>query len=372
MRRLLVTGGAGFIGSNFVRYWFDRYPDDRIFVLDALTYAGNVSNISQLIGDRCNFVHGSIIDSALVTRLLVENSIDVVVHFAAESHVDRSITGPDAFIQTNVVGTHNLLAACRTAWLDGEKRKHHFHHISTDEVYGTLGPNDPPSRENASYAPNSPYSASKAAADYLVRAYQHTYGLSATISNCSNNYGPYHFPEKLIPLTIVNLLTGKKIPVYGRGLNVRDWLHVDDHCAAIDVILRTGRPGETYNIGANCERNNLEVVEAICDIIDSEFLVDSKLIKRFPSAIASSEKSSRSAITFVPDRLGHDFRYAIDAKKLESELGFSCSVAFDAGLRETIRWFLSNEQWWRDVMNGSYRDYIQKSYGPLTDPGDDA
>ena len=372
MHRLLITGGAGFIGSNFVRYWFDRHPDDHIFVLDALTYAGNVSNLSGLMGDRCSFVHGSITDMALVTRMLQDNRIDTVVHFAAESHVDRSITGPDAFIQTNVVGTHNLLAACRSVWLERENRKHRFHHVSTDEVYGSLGPGDPAFLEDTSYAPNSPYSASKAAADHLVRAYHHTYALTTTISNCSNNYGPYHFPEKLIPLTIVNLLTGKKIPVYGQGLNVRDWLHVLDHCAAIDVILQKGSPGETYNIGANCERNNLQIVEAICDIIDSEFAANPEFGERFPSAISASRKPSRSAITFVADRLGHDFRYAIDAGKLKRKLGFSCSVIFEAGLRETVRWFLDNEQWWRNVMDGSYRDYVQQSYGLLTDSGNDA
>ncbi|MEL7449492.1 MAG: dTDP-glucose 4,6-dehydratase [Pseudomonadota bacterium] len=365
-RSLLITGGAGFIGANFVRYWCDHHPDDHVVVLDALTYAGNLSNIASVLGKQCEFVHGSITDRELLDELLAKHEVDTVVHFAAESHVDRSISGPDAFVQTNIVGTHTLLGACRNYWLGDERRPHRFHSVSTDEVFGMLGSDDPAFTEQTKYAPSSPYSASKAAADHLVLAYQHTYGLDVTISNCSNNYGPYHFPEKLIPLTIVNLLTGKQVPVYGEGLNIRDWLHVDDHCAAIDAVLDKGKSGETYNVGAYCEQTNIDVVQAICRNLDKAFAADPTLAARFPEARAASGEASATSITFVKDRPGHDFRYAIDARKLSGELGFNCSVAFDEGIASTVRWYLDNEDWWRGVMDGSYRDYMQTAYGNLS------
>lgn len=365
MSKLLITGGAGFIGANFVHHWRAAHPDDEIWVLDALTYAGNVASIDAALGDRCHFVHGSITDADLVRTLLADHDINTVVHFAAESHVDRSISGPDAFIETNVVGTHTLLSACRARWLEGDGKPHRFHNVSTDEVFGMLGPDDPPFTETTNYAPSSPYSASKAAADHLVLAYHHTYGLEVTISNCSNNYGPYHFPEKLIPLTIVNLLTGAQIPVYGSGLNVRDWLHVSDHCLAIDAVLARGKPGETYNVGGRAERTNIDVVNGICRAVDALFAQDSGLAKRFPDALAARGETSANAITSVPDRPGHDFRYAIDASKIESELEFQCRRSFDTGLADTVRWFIDNEDWWRAVMDGSYREYISKAYGAL-------
>jgi len=365
MHSILVTGGAGFIGSNFVHYWHEHQPDDQLVVLDALTYAGNLANIGAIVGDKCQFVHGSITDAAILGPLLREHSIDTVVHFAAESHVDRSISGPDAFIQTNIVGTHNLLHACREYWLSGDGVPHRFHNVSTDEVFGMLGPDDAPFVETTNYAPSSPYSASKAAADHLVLAYHHTYGLQVSISNCSNNYGPYHFPEKLIPLTIVNLLTGKQIPVYGTGMNIRDWLHVSDHCAAIDAVLSKGKVGETYNVGADCELTNIDVVQAVCSAIDAEFAADPDLAVRFPDAHAAAGRSSKDAIISVADRPGHDFRYAIDASKIEQELGFSCQSEFATGLAATVRWYIENEDWWRAVMDGSYREYIRESYGAL-------
>src|SRR4051812_40242545 len=284
MRRLLVTGGAGFIGANFVHYWLDRHPEDRIVVLDALTYAGNRANLAPLKDHAgLRFVHGNILDESLVRELLASEQLDTVVHFAAESHVDRSILGPDAFLETNVTGTHTLLKAAKTIWLNGPLRDaHRFHHVSTDEVYGSLGPSDPPFTETTPYAPNSPYSASKAASDHLVRAYHHTYGLNVTTSNCSNNYGPYHFPEKLIPLTIVNILTGKSLPIYGDGRNVRDWLHVADHCRGIECILTKGQVGEVYNLSGQGERENVQLVNQLCEIADSEFASDKNLRKSYP------------------------------------------------------------------------------------------
>ena len=365
MSNILVTGGAGFIGANFVHYFREAHPDDRLVVLDALTYAGNLANIDDLIGSNCSFEHGSVTDFELVSKLLEQYDIDVVVHFAAESHVDRSISGPDAFIETNVVGTHTLLSACRARWLDGDGMPHRFHNVSTDEVFGMLGPDDPAFTETTNYAPSSPYSASKAAADHLVLAYHHTYGLEVTISNCSNNYGPYHFPEKLIPLTIVNLLTGAQIPVYGSGLNVRDWLYVTDHCRAIDQVLEKGKVGETYNVGGRCEKTNIEVVKSLCVAVDDAFAANPELAKRFPDAHAANGKRSETAITTVADRPGHDFRYAIDATKIEGELGFRCQTDFATGLASTVQWFIDNEGWWRAVMDGSYRDYIRKAYGSL-------
>jgi len=365
MRSLLVTGGAGFIGANFVHYWSARYPEDRILVLDALTYAGNMANLAGLERESdYRFVHGDIADVELLTSLFAEQRLDTVVHFAAESHVDRSIHEPDAFIQTNVIGTHNLLRAAREAWLDRDDAPaaHRFHHVSTDEVYGTLGADDPAFTERTPYAPNSPYAASKAASDHLVRAYHHTFGLQVTTSNCSNNYGPYQFPEKLIPLMIVNALTGKPLPVYGDGSNIRDWLYVEDHCRGVDLVITNGVVGETYNIGGNNERCNLDIVNDICLRIDAVFAAQPDLAGAFPEAPAASGKPTDSLITFVKDRLGHDWRYAIDATRSEAELQYVPLENFDSGLDRTIAWMLANESWWRGVMDGSYRDWLEKNY----------
>jgi dTDP-glucose 4,6-dehydratase len=363
---LLVTGGAGFIGANFVHYWIARHPDDRVIVLDALTYAGNPASLAPLEGHRAlTFVEGDIRTAGLAERLLREHGVTTVVHFAAESHVDRSIHGPDAFIGTNVLGTHQLLKAARAVWLEGgagEGRR--FHHISTDEVYGSLGPADPAFTESSQFAPNSPYAASKAAADHLVRAYHHTYGLPVTTTNCSNNYGPYHFPEKLIPLLLVNALEGKPLPIYGDGLNVRDWLFVGDHCRAIEAVLRGGRIGETYNVGGRSELTNLEVVRLLCRLVDEAFAADPSLAGRFPRCPAATGTSTASLVTFVRDRPGHDRRYAIDPGKIERELGFTPEASFEAGLRLTLAWYLANEPWWRAVMDGSYRDWIRLHYQP--------
>jgi dTDP-glucose 4,6-dehydratase len=365
MARLLVTGGAGFIGSNFVHYWLREHPTDRVVVLDALTYAGNLENLQPVMTrPELRFVQGNIGDGALVERLLRDEQLDTIVHFAAESHVDRSIHGPDAFIETNVVGTHVLLKAARKVWLD-EKTvpTHRFHHVSTDEVYGSLGREDPAFHERTPYAPNSPYSASKAASDHLVRAYHHTYGLQVTISNCSNNYGPYHFPEKLIPLMIVNILHGRPLPVYGDGRNVRDWLHVSDHCRGIDLILTKGQPGEVYNIGGGSESENLELVKTLCGIADECFRNDATLCSSFPECAAAPGRSAASLIRFVQDRPGHDRRYAIDCAKIQRELGYRAAVSLEQGLRQTFSWYLQNADWWRRVMDGSYKRWIDTHYG---------
>ncbi len=365
MRNLLITGGAGFIGANFVHYWLARHPDHRVVVLDALTYAGNRQNLAGLEHEpRFRFVHGDICDAALVEQLLREEHVDTLVHFAAESHVDRSIHGPDEFVRTNVVGTHTLLAGARGVWEttpDGFGGKR-FHHVSTDEVYGSLQADAPGFSETTPYAPNSPYSASKAASDHLVRAYHHTYGLPVTTSNCSNNYGPYHFPEKLIPLMIVNALSGRALPVYGDGQNVRDWLFVEDHCRGIELVLEGGRVGETYNIGGNNERPNVEIVETLCTLLDQAFDSDPALATRFPGAPAAQGTPTRSLMKFVQDRPGHDRRYAIDASKITAELGYSPQTGFRAGLEKTLRWFLDNEPWWRAILDGSYRDWISLHY----------
>jgi dTDP-glucose 4,6-dehydratase len=364
MARLLVTGGAGFIGSNFVHYWLREHAGDRLVVLDALTYAGNLANLASVMSAaQIRFVQGNIGDGALVEQLLREERIDTVVHFAAESHVDRSIHGPDVFIETNVVGTHSLLKAARKVWLE-EKTvpRHRFHHVSTDEVYGSLGPDDPAFHEQTPYAPNSPYSASKAASDHLVRAYHHTYGLATTISNCSNNYGAYHFPEKLIPLTIVNILHGRPLPIYGDGRNVRDWLHVSDHCRGIDLILSKGTPGEVYNIGGGTETENIKLVHTLCAIADECFREEQTLRSAHPHCVAARGEQTASLIKFVTDRPGHDRRYAIDQRKIERELGYRAATSLDAGLRDTFRWYLANEGWWRGVMDGSYRDWLQMHY----------
>jgi len=365
MARLLVTGGAGFIGANFVHYWVQQYPQDRIVVLDALTYAGNHASLDSVAGrDEYRFVKGDIVDRDFVEALMREEHIDTLVHFAAESHVDRSISGPAAFIDTNIVGTHNLLQAARSVWLDGDDApaSHRFHHVSTDEVYGSLGPTDPGFSESTAYSPNSPYSASKAASDHLVRAYHHTYGLQVSTSNCSNNYGPFQFPEKLIPLMIVNVLDGKPLPVYGDGSNIRDWLYVEDHVRGIDLVIKQGAVGETYNIGGNEERANIDIVNTICASLDEALASEPDLAKRFPNAPAASGGQSASLITSVKDRPGHDWRYAIDARRIKDELGFSPQYDFATGLRKTIDWMLDEESWWRAVMDGSYRDWIATQY----------
>lgn len=365
MANLLVTGGAGFIGANFVHYWAKQYPQDRIVVLDALTYAGNPASLQSLSGnEQYRFVKADIVDQDAVTALLREEQIDTIVHFAAESHVDRSISGPTAFIDTNIVGTHNLLQAARSVWLDSDDAPatHRFHHVSTDEVYGSLGATDPGFSESTPYAPNSPYSASKAASDHLVRAYHHTYGLQVSTSNCSNNYGPYQFPEKLIPLMIVNALDGKPLPVYGDGSNIRDWLYVEDHVRGIDLVIKSGNVGETYNIGGNEEHANMEIVNTLCACIDNVFATDQELAGRFPNAPAAKGDTTCSLITMVKDRPGHDWRYAIDASRIENELGFIPAYDFASGLKSTVSWMLENETWWRAVLDESYRDWIEDQY----------
>jgi dTDP-glucose 4,6-dehydratase len=343
MARLLVTGGAGFIGANFVHYWLAQHPGGRLVVLDALTYAGHREHL-QAVEARAEFrfVHGDIADTALVERLLREEALDTIVHFAAESHVDRSIEGPDAFIQTNVIGTHSMLKAARRVWLEERTvPTHRFHHVSTDEVYGSLGPDDPPFCESTPYAPNSPYSASKAASDHLVRAYHHTYGLSTSISNCSNNYGPYQFPEKLIPLMIAQLLAGKSLPVYGDGRNIRDWLHVEDHCRGIEAVLTHGRPGEVYNIGGCSEVENIHLVRRLCAIVDEHIGSNSELRQGFPNCAVVQGENSERLVRYVKDRPGHDRRYAIDCAKIERECAFRPGITLDAGLRATVAWYLS-------------------------------
>ena len=366
MRALLITGGAGFIGANFVEYWLETHPGDRIVVLDALTYAGNRDSLRGHEGrPDFEFVHGDICDEERVTALLGERGITTIVHFAAESHVDRSIVGPEEFLRTNVIGTQKLLQAARSAWMANGARTEgvRFHHISTDEVYGSLGQDDPAFTETTPYAPNSPYAASKAASDHLVRAYHHTYGLPVTTSNCSNNYGPYQFPEKLIPLMIVNALLGKPLPVYGDGGNVRDWLYVTDHCRAIEQVVLEGRVGETYNVGGRNEWRNVDVVRLLCDLLDEAFASDPSLAARFPSSPAAQGRRSGELVTFVKDRPGHDRRYAVDCHKIERELGFTPRESFETGLRKTVAWYLKHEPWWRGVMDGSYRAWMQQQYG---------
>lgn len=365
MTKLLVTGGAGFIGANFIQYWAKKYPDDNIVVLDALTYAGNQASLEPVASHPgYRFVHGDIRNRELVTNILVDDKVDTIVHFAAESHVDRSIHEPDAFIRTNVTGTYDLLEVTRDVWLgrDDAPATHRFHHVSTDEVYGALGPEDPAFTEETPYAPNSPYAASKAAADHIVRSYHHTYGLQVTTSNCSNNFGPYQFPEKLIPLMMVNALTGKPLPIYGDGSNIRDWLYVDDHCTGIDQVIKKGRVGETYNIGGNCERNNISIVREICSLIDQRFRNDAELAGMYKESPAASGKPTESLITYVKDRPGHDWRYAIDASKIENELNYAPQENFESGLARAVDWMLANEPWWRAVMDGSYRNWIDTHY----------
>lgn len=334
-------------------------------MLDALTYAGKLENLQLVWSEPAlRFIHGNIADQSLVEEILREERIDTIVHFAAESHVDRSIGGPDAFVRTNILGTYSLLKAARQVWLeDSLVPKHRFHHVSTDEVYGSLGPDDPPFHESTPYAPNSVYSASKAASDHLVRAYHHTYGLEVTTSNCSNNYGPYHLPEKLIPLTIVNILLGRPLPIYGDGRNVRDWLHVRDHCSAIDSILHKGVPGETYNIGGKSERENLSLVRLLCEIADEIFNGDPSVRSRYPRCPAAQGTPTESLITFIKDRPGHDRRYAIDCAKIADELSFHPRISLEQGLRDTFRWYVTNDWWWRRVMDTTYQQWVQRQYG---------
>lgn len=352
-KTLLVTGGAGFIGGNFVLAAC-KQGHARIVNLDLLTYAGNLKNLDSLSGHSDYvFVQGDIADRDLVGSILARYKPDGVVNFAAESHVDRSIAGPEAFIRTNVVGTFNLLEAVRTYWLDlttAERGAFRFLHVSTDEVYGSLGPDDPAFTETTPYAPNSPYSASKAASDHLVRAYRHTYGIPCLTTNCSNNYGPMQFPEKLIPLMILSALEGKPLPIYGDGRNVRDWLYVEDHCEAIRRVLEHGRVGEIYNVGGRCEKTNLEVVHSICNLLDE-------------MRPQSPFKPHTSLITFVKDRPGHDWRYAIDCSKIERELGWSPRETFDSGLRKTIDWYLQHADWVQSIRTGAYREWIRSHYG---------
>jgi dTDP-glucose 4,6-dehydratase len=353
---ILVTGGAGFIGSNFVIGWLDQMGEP-VVNLDKLTYAGNLANLASLASDaRHAFVRGDIGDRALVERLLAEHRPRAIVHFAAESHVDRSIHGPGDFVRTNVVGTFELLEAARDHWERlpaPEKSAFRFLHVSTDEVYGSLGETDPAFTESSPYAPNSPYSASKAGSDHLVRAYHHTYGFPALTTNCSNNYGPFQFPEKLIPLMIANALEGKALPVYGDGRQVRDWLYVGDHCAAVRRVLEAGRPGETYNIGGNAERRNIDVVHAICDAL---------------ARVQPREGGYRTLITYVADRPGHDRRYAMDATKMRTELGWKPRETFETGLVQTVRWYLDHAAWVAQVKSGEYRQWIEKNYAARSAP----
>lgn len=363
-RNLFITGGAGFIGANFVRHWLNKRADGRVVVFDALTYAGNIDNLAGLDKDpRYVFVKGDICDEAAVRALLDAHGIDTVVHFAAESHVDRSILGPDDFIRTNIVGTHSLLKAAKTLWLDRKTvPAHRFHHVSTDEVYGSLGPKDAPFHEGTPYAPNSPYSASKASSDHLVRAYYETFGLQSTVTNCSNNYGPYQFPEKLIPLTIVNILLGKPLPVYGDGLQVRDWLHVEDHCVAIELALERGRPGQVYNIGGNSETANIEIVRTLCELVDGILRERAELRAAFPDSPGGHGKKAQELITHVRDRLGHDRRYAINFAKAKAELGYTPARDLAAGLKATLDWYLTNMRWWQALLGRDYADWLEKNY----------
>ena len=348
-KNILVTGGAGFIGSNFVHYWLKQYPGERIVVLDALTYAGNRANLAKAENNNnFRFVQGDILNTKLVENLLVEEQIETIVHFAAESHVDRSIHGPDAFLKTNIEGTHSLLKAAKKIWQDEQKQSNHrFHHVSTDEVYGTLEPDAPAFTENHQYLPNSPYAASKASSDHIVRSYHHTYGLNTTISNCSNNYGPYQFPEKLIPLIIANCLDGKPLPIYGDGKQIRDWLYVDDHNRGIDLIIHQGKTDNTYNIGGNNEWTNIDIVTLVCELMD----------QHHPEGAPH-----KNLISYVKDRAGHDRRYAIDAGKIMTELGYKPEETFETGIRKTVKWYLDNEQWWRDIMDGSYQQWLKINY----------
>ena len=350
-KNLLITGGAGFIGSNFANYWHQEHSDDKIVVLDALTYAGNLNNLSQIErNSNFVFIEGNICDRNLVDDILREENITHVAHFAAESHVDRSILGPEAFIQTNIMGTFTLLESFRQHWLQNEQSsEYRFLHVSTDEVYGSLEKTDPAFTETTPYSPNSPYSASKAGSDHLARAYFHTYNMPTIITNCSNNYGPYHYPEKLIPLMCINILLGKPLPVYGDGENIRDWLYVEDHCRALDVVLDKGTAGETYNVGGNNEVKNIDLVNVICQIMD-------EIAPNLPTTPA------KDLITFVKDRPGHDRRYAIDSSKLQQELGWQPKATVESGLRQTLQWYVNNPQWWQPLLSEDYQEYYKQMY----------
>ena len=361
-RIVLVTGGCGFIGANFIRLAHAKKPHWRIINLDRLTYAGNLANLAGLEeGEGYRFVRGDICDAELVEQIFTEEKCDTVVHFAAESHVDRSITGPAEFIRTNIMGTFTLLESAKKNWLSGKwcGNEPRFLQVSTDEVYGSLGATGM-FTETSAYDPRSPYSASKASADHLVNAYFHTYDMPVMITNCSNNYGPYQFPEKLIPLVLHNCLQGKKLPVYGDGRNVRDWLYVEDHCEAILLVLTKGIPGRSYNVGGNSEKENIEVVTTLCDLVDEQ-------LGPLPSGLAR-----RSLITYVQDRAGHDRRYAIDATRIANQLGWTPAVSFAAGIRKTINWYLSHQEWVRGVVNGSYQDYYAGMYGGEPSGGRDS
>jgi dTDP-glucose 4,6-dehydratase len=365
MQSVLITGGAGFIGQNLVHAWRARRPADQLVVVDAMTYAANIRSLEPLIADRSiHFVNGDIRDATLMRRLFDEHRFTRVAHLAAESHVDRSIADPEAFLQTNVLGTFTLLKTALDAWRSaGTADRARFLHVSTDEVYGSLEFTDPAFTESAPYRPNSPYAASKAASDHLVRAFVATWRLPALITNCSNNYGPWQHPEKLIPLMIIHALEGKSLPVYGDGGNVRDWLHVSDHCDALMAVIERGRVGETYNVGGGNERNNRAVVGLICDTLDRAFAADPELAARFPSCPAAAGGSCHALISYVTDRPGHDRRYAIDATRLANELGNRCAVDFESGLGRTVHWYLDHEEWWRDVTSGAYQAWIAKNYG---------
>ena len=363
--KILITGGAGFIGSAVVRHIINK-TNDSVVNVDKLTYAGNLESLlSVSSSQRYAFELVDICNQAELERVFNQHQPDAVMHLAAESHVDRSIDGPTAFIETNIVGTYTLLEVARKYWqqLDGgRKQNFRFHHISTDEVYGSLGPEDPAFSETTQYQPNSPYSASKASSDHLVRAYHHTYGLEVTTSNCSNNYGPYQYPEKLIPLFLLNALHGRDLPIYGDGRNVRDWLHVEDHCRGIEACLAKGIPGQTYNIGGGAELPNMEVIDRICTEVDRALAEIEGLADRYPDAPAAKGRATNTLKTFVADRAGHDRRYAIDESKAVRELGYSPSRSFAEGFAETVNWYLTNEPWWRSVMDGSYRDWVDLNY----------
>jgi dTDP-glucose 4,6-dehydratase len=363
-RNVFITGGAGFIGTNFVRHWLASTREGRVVVFDALTYAGNIDSLKGLDKDlRYLFVKGDICDESGVRGLLEEHRIDTIVHFAAESHVDRSILGPDDFIHTNIVGTHSLLKAAKSLWIDRKTvSAHRFHHVSTDEVYGSLAPGDAPFHEATPYAPNSPYSASKASSDHLVRAYHETYGLDTTVTNCSNNYGPYQFPEKLIPLTVVNILLGKPLPIYGDGLQVRDWLHVEDHCVAIALALRCGKSGEVYNVGGNSETTNIEIVRTLCGLVDGCLDGRSELRQAVPASPAAQGRRAVDLITHVRDRLGHDRRYAINFAKAHRELGYRPARDLADGLKGTLDWYLANTDWWQALLGREYAKWVDQNY----------
>lgn len=349
--RLLITGGAGFIGSNFVRQWLADHPGTRLVVLDKLSYAGRRENLAAYESDpRFRFVHGDILDQTLIAGLLREERLDTIVHFAAESHVDRSIDSPEPFTLNNVMGTQRLLEAAREVWLRGDGIEHRFHHVSTDEVYGDLPPDAPPAVEGQAYRPSSPYAASKAASDHLVRAYARTYGLQATLSHCCNNFGPYQFPEKFIPRMLINLLLGQPLPVYGDGGQVRDWIHVDEHNRALALILARGKPGETYHIGVGCERDNLATIALLCTELAALIETGDPRCRAYPALRGCCRDDLLGRIAYVTDRPGHDRRYAIDAGKLARELGFAPRIGHEQALCDTVSWYLDHQHWWRPLL----------------------